>query len=192
MSVFRFSFLVSLALVVLASALAGCSRNKHAIEVDPRYSMNVVKTPYWFPDDKSLFPVERDVFDRYGAPEYMRLWWRDDGTFITSSDLSGKDKEAIFQDMDHMKKSWIYIRMDKEVVFSADHSHHFEQPITETLKLICQYGDPQRNRPVEIDGHTREAWLWMEHGKQALLEDGRLIKISNIGVGTGTGTIISK
>ncbi|MEN6627385.1 MAG: hypothetical protein ABFD69_14265 [Candidatus Sumerlaeia bacterium] len=192
MSVSRFVS-VCFACVLVAGAVCACGGNKHTIEVDQRYSMNIVKTPYWFPDEETpLLPVEKDVFDRYGKPQFMRLWWRDDGTFITSSDLAGKDQEIIGQDMNNMKKSWIYPKLNKEVVFSADHQSQTEQPISEALDLICKYGDPSKNRPVEVEGHTRETWIWLEHGKKALIEDGRVLKVSNFSVGTGTGTIISK
>lgn len=195
MSVFRFASLRLPAMLVIAAiALAGCGRNKHTIEVDPRFSMNVVKTPYWFPDKKTeMLPIEKDVYDRYGKPPYMRLWWREDGTFITSSDLAGKDREAIGADMNNMQKSWIYPKLNKEVVFSGDHTTQREQPITELLDLICKYGDPtSKQRPVQIEGHTRETWIWLDHGIKIVLEDGRLLTKSSFGPGTGTGTIISK
>lgn len=191
MSVVRFaSIRLGLALTIASMALAGCGGNKHIIEIDPRFSMNIVKTPYWFPDEEQLFPVEKDVLDRYGKPNFIRRWWRDDGSFITSSDLSGKDKEKVLEDMAHQKTSYVYLAMKKEVVFSADHRSQHEQPISDTLDLICKYGDPERNRPVIIDGRKRETWKWIDYGKMAILEDNKLVKLTDIGTGTGQGTIL--
>lgn len=191
MSSVRFaSVRLSLALILVALALAACGGDKHIIEIDQRFSYNVVRTPFWFPDEKQLFPVEKDVLDRYGRPNFIRRWWRDDGSFITSSDLSGKDKDKVAEEMAHQKTSWVYLTMRKEVVFSFDHRSHYEQPISDALDLICQYGDPERNRPVLVDGRKRETWKWIDHGKMAVLEDNRLIKLTDIGPGTGTGTII--
>ncbi len=191
MSSVRFAMVrLSLVLILVALALAACGGDKHIIEIDQRFSYNVVRTPFWFPDEKLLSPVEKDVLDRYGRPNFIRRWWRDDGSFITSSDLSGKDKDKIAEEMAHQKTSWVYLAMRKEVVFSADYRSHYEQPINDGLDLICQYGDPERNRPVLVDGRKRETWKWIDHGKMAVLEDNRLIKLTDIGPGTGTGTII--
>lgn len=191
MSVVRFASLrFGLVLIISAMVLAGCGGNKHVIEIDPRFSWNIVRTPYWFPDEEQLFPVEKDVLDRYGRPNFIRRWWREDGSFITSSDLAGKDNKTVVEDMANQKTSWVYLAMKKEVVFTADHRSHHEQPISEALELICKYGDPQRQRPVIVEGRKRETWMWVDHGKMAVLEDNKLVKISDIGTGTGTGTII--
>lgn len=191
MLVVRFaSVRLSFALMISSLALAGCGGNKHIIEIDQRFSYNVVKTPFWFPDEKQLFPVEKEVLDRYGQPNFIRRWWREDGSFITSSDLAGRDKEKIAEEMAHQKTSYVYLAMKKEVVFSADHRSQYEQPISDALDLICKYGDPERNRPVIVEGRKRETWKWIDCGKMAILEDNRLVKLTDIGPGTGTGTII--
>ena len=176
-----------LALVLLATAGTGCGRNVKIIELDHRFSMNVLRTPYWFPGDMELTPAELEILDRYGPPNYIRFWWREDGSMITSSDLSGRDGEVIQADINNMSKSWIYMHIDKEVVFSPDRASRREQEIGELTRLICNYGDPGM-RSVSPDG-LRETWIWIDYGKQATLLNGRLVNVSRrqpTGAGTWT------
>lgn len=184
--------LVPVGCLLLLIAFAGCKKPK-TIEVDRRFSMNVLKTPYWYPDeDTVLTAAERDVHDRFGGPDYIRFWWLDDGTFINSSDLSGKDAEEIQGQLDRMKKSWIYTEDKREIVFLSNGTSWREEKLSEKVRLICQYGDPQQSRPVVREGHTHETWIWMENGLQVELIDGEVAKETRIGTGTGRGTILGK
>ncbi len=172
--------------------LAGCGRGKQIIEVDPRFSMNVVKTPYWFPGKQELTPVELDVLDRYGSPNFIRFWWREDGSMINSSDLSGRDQEVIQADLNNMTKSWIYLSNNIEVVFAANRMSHREQPVSEVTRTLCLYGDPGMRQVNQFTGREVETWIWMDHGRMATVEDGRITKMTRIGQGTGSGTYLLK
>lgn len=185
--------LLVLPLAALLALAAGCGRNKKIIEIDDRFSFNVVRTPSWFPDPKKPLPTaEQDVYDRYGKPDFMRFWWRPDGSIIRSSDLAAEDQESLGEKLATIPKSWLYMREDKEIVFLRNGESYKEQPIAETTKLICNYGDPSnRTRPVVRHGVTYETWQWIEHGIQIELADGVELKRSHF-QGTGAGTYLLK
>lgn len=185
--------LLLLALLAPALLAAGCGRNKKVIEIDDRFSYNIAKTPSWFPDpDKPLAAGEQDTYDRYGKPDFIRLWWRPDGSLIRSSDLAAEDPKSLAERLNTIPKSWLYLRDDKEVTFLRNGESYKEAPISETIKLICNYGDPShRSVPVLRDGAMRETWQWIEHGIQIEMADGVEMKRTHF-TGTGTGTYLLK
>ena len=78
------------------------------------------------------------------------------------------------------------------IVFLANGTSWREEKLSEKVRLVCQYGDPQQSRPVVREGHTHETWIWMENGLQVELVDGEVAKQTRIGAGTGRGTILGK
>jgi hypothetical protein len=174
------------ALLCLAAA---CGGNKHIIEFDNRFSMNVVKTPHWFPDKKMpLTEAEQEVLFRNGPPDLIRFWWKPDGSIITTSDLTGKADEMP-RLLQETRKSWIYLGAKEEIVFRGDGAWDRE-PLGELIEMICTYGDPSsRGRPIlRSDGHTYETWQWIEHGMQVEMIDGKVGTISHPFPATGSGT----
>ncbi len=188
----KFLLMAALA-TVLTLGVIGCGRKGRIIELDPRFSMNLAKVPYWFPDPKvPMGPVENEVLERYGPPDFIRFWWREDGSMITSSDLSGRDRETIQGNLDNMKKSWIYVNNNIEVVFSPNRMSIREQPIDEITGLLCQWGDPGRRTHLQTGGRNMETWIWVDHGWKATIENGRIVSKDRIGPGTGSGTYLLK
>src|SRR5689334_6910581 len=82
---------VKIVLPLLALVLGtGCFSEKHIIEVNPHFSYNLIKTPLWFPDKKQkIGAAQQEILDSHGHPDFMRIYWRPDGTLITSRDLAG-------------------------------------------------------------------------------------------------------
>ena len=179
-------------LLLAAVAVAGCSRNEHRIEIDHRFSINVVKVPIWYPDPAmQLTPAQEEVRFRYGNPDYFHFWWRPDGSLITSSDLSGRQHLAN-KELETIKTTWVYLREDFEIVFTRSGGGYGTIPITEKIRLICKYGDPGEKSPPKIrDGQTHEYWRWIEHGIQIHLVDGVEIDRTTF-QGTGAGTYLGK
>lgn len=78
------------------------------------------------------------------------------------------------------------------MVFKNDGAAYSVRPLTEQLKLLCQYGDPSNKvTPVVIDGQAHETWMWYEHGLQLELVDGHVVKSQKFQA-TGAGTILMK
>lgn len=184
---------LALALVFAAS---GCA-HKFNYGVNERFSMNIGPVPPWLTDPKApLRPAEKEVLERRGMPDFIRVWWKTDGSPITSSDLSGRHDE--YQEIvNAAPKSWLYVRAEKgdkdeEVVFVNDGASYRVRPLSEQLKLLCQYGDPSNKiTPVVIDGLKHETWMWYEHGLQLELVNGHVISSKNFPA-TGAGTILMK
>jgi hypothetical protein len=185
-------FLFLLCLVALA-LLPACGGNEHVLEPDYHFSLNVIETPSWFPDkEMQLEPGQQAVLDSRGKPNFMRIWWRPNGELITSRDLSGLKPEQIGEKLSNTQKSWIYTTDKIEVVFLRGGASYREQPLSEKIALVCQYGDPSHmSPPAVLDGQTHENWQWVEHGLQIEIVDGAEFSRSHF-QGTGAGTYLLK
>jgi hypothetical protein len=170
------------------------------VKLDHHFSMNVGKPPTGFPDKRlKLSAAESEVLARRGNPDFIRIWWRSDGSLITSSDLSGHHDEMNPM-LNASKKSWIYLNTgDKEnsgkdngeeVIFVG--SGYKVRPLDQKLKLVCTYGDPDdRSAPTMRDGATFETWRWIEYGIQIELMDGKEVSRTNFNA-SGSGTYLGK
>ena len=187
-------WLLPLAAIVL---FTGCESEPRVIEIDDRYSYNVAVVPYWYPrPEEILSPSQLETIEKFGPPHFMRFWWRPDGSFITSSDLTGKDKAEVAEQFERMRMTWVYLDQrdmyvassDMEMDFNADGSVT-RNPVTQKLKLVCLYGDPSWKTPPSMDdrGHERESWTWIDHGIIIDLSDGEIMRKRNF-TGTGQGT----
>lgn len=170
----------------------GCARDKHVLDLDYHFSMNVLKAPEWYPGEKDqLTPGQLDIYQRMGAPDYIRFWWRPDGSIITTSDLASRGPDKTMEDMQSCDKSWIYLREGEEVIFYKKGGYK-KQPLEEPVKLLCTYGDPtQRTPPLMKNGRKIENWIWIDHGIRIRLEDGKEVDRAYM-TPTGTGTILGK
>jgi hypothetical protein len=184
--------LIALGLLLLIPAL-GCNRQPRTIEIDQRFSMNIVRVPSWFPPEKNsgLTATQHAVLLEKGQPDFIRFWWRHDGSFITSSDLLGK-VDVLPDMMETMKKTWIYRRQELEIEFLPQ-GGYLEHPMTEKLRLVCDYGDPNRKHPPRPtrSGQMREAWIWYDHGLNVEFLDEIEVKRTHFG-GTGEGTFLGR
>lgn len=185
---------VGLALIglMLASACGSWGQPK-VVELNDRYSLNVARTPRWFPDPKMIrTPAEEEILSKYGKPDYIRFWWNVDGELINSSDLSGRDQQQVGEDMAYADKSWIYYRDKREIVFRHDSNDYIEQDLDEVIGLVCRYGDPNMIQGSRIvDDVLHETWTWIEHGWQYDLIAGKVVKRRRVPK-TGAGTSLMK
>lgn len=191
----RFSHMTRASLLLfpplLFALLCGCASEKHVIEIDDHFSMNIARVPFWFPGEGDerveLTATEESVLREKGNPDFIRFWWRDDGSFITSSDLTGRSEE-LPDLMTHMKKTWIYRRDAIEIEFLPT-GGYLEHPMTEKLKLICDYGDPSYKegpRPTKT-GEMKETWTWVGRGIiVGFLDDAEVSRHYFGGSGEGT------
>ena len=181
-----------LAAGVLTAVLAGgCSKAK-VIEIDDHFSYNVARVPAGYFESPKLqwTPAQKDVLSRRGAPDFVRFWWRPDGSIIRSSDLMSRGNEKMKEQMTGVKQSWIYMQDGEEVLFVGP--GHRTQPLSEVMKLICAYGDPsERKPPVMRGGHMYETWQWIDQGIQIEFVDGQEGSRTHF-KGTGSGTYLLK
>jgi hypothetical protein len=178
-------------LLPLMALLTACAREENVIMINDRFSMNVARVPGWFPGDEeqraTLTATEEAVLREKGRPDFIRFWWRRDGGFITSSDLAGR-QDGMEDLVGEMKKTWIYRQPAIEVEF-VPAGGYLEHPMTEKLKLICDYGDPsfkEGPRPNR-SGQMKETWNWMDHGIYIeFLDDVEINRRHYTGSGEGT------
>jgi hypothetical protein len=175
------------ALMILA-----CARDKQIIDLDYRFSLNVAKTPLGFPGPKmKLAPAEAEVIRRRGSPDFIRIWWRPDGSLIRSSDLSAEG-DRLGETLNNAKKSWLYMDSGEEVIFTNQGASYSVRPIDEIIKLICNYGDPTSRSPAVIrDGQKHETWIWVEHGIQIEMVDDKEVSRQYFPA-SGRGTYLGK
>jgi len=121
-------------------------------------------------------PAEQDVFQRYGRPNFIRIWWNPNGKFITGNDLSGKMLD-IEDRMKAARQTWIYLgERDIEIEFKSS-GGYLEHPVSEQLRLICENGDPTSKLAPKTDsgGHFKESWTWADVGLHVEFLDGHEI-----------------
>ena len=162
------------------------------IVIDHRFSYNVARVPPQFPKDlQTLLPMEREVFFRYGRPDFSRIWWREDGSFIRSSDLSGRGLRTE-DTLSSVKTTWIYLYRDTEIEFLPGGGYR-SHPLSDRLRLTCLYGDPSsKNFPTtDAQGRERESWIWYDHRIRVELLDGMIVKQTRFS-GFGQGTDLGK
>ncbi len=171
-----------------------CGRADCVLAPNERFSINVLEPPQCYPDPENPLNVaEAEIYDLHGRPDFIRFWWNPSGSFITTSDLSGQ-REDLATKMNTMKKSWIFIYEDMEIIFRPNGQGHLpKQPIPTLLKTICEYGDPSyRSDPIYKQGIRKENWHWIESGLLIELENGFEINRRFIHQGTGRGTFLGK
>lgn len=188
--------LVICCLAAAALGLMGCASEIHIIELDEAFSYNIAAVPSWFPpDDEALTPVEREVIRLHGSPDFIRFWWRPDGTFITSSDIYSRSSD-VAEMLKEAKRTWIYYRGTTEALTADDIEIEFDEaagfkihPLSEQLKMICFYGDPSIRNVNRRDstGLPNETWIWVDHGLQMRFVGGRITSRKAF-AGTGGGT----
>lgn len=178
--------------LLLLTLVQGCQSDPKVIEIDPRFSYNVVKVPSWFPPaEQEMSPAEMEVIQRWGPPDYMRFWWRPDGEFIMSSDFSGKQDQVVTM-LEDATRSWIYYREKREVEFLPNGGYR-EFPVTTQVDYLCKYGDPEHKSVPKIDavGRKHETWRWIEYGEMVEFVDGEVARTSYF-ERTGSGTQLLK
>jgi hypothetical protein len=182
--------------LLLAPLLAvGCSHAKYQYGLDDHFSMNMIRPPAWLGDPKAdLKPAEKEVLQRRGRPDFIRVWWNSDGSLIRSSDLAFRS-DQVPQLIKAARKSWIYLgsgEKGEEVNFLRDGASYSAKELSEPIRLICEYGDPERSTPVMVNGEKRETWIWVDRGMKATLVDGKVDSTMEFSRGSGAGTYINR
>jgi len=151
-------------LALLGLVLSGCARKEY-IKFDMRYSYSLgLVQPEWPGDPlETLTPVQQEVYEQRGAPDFIRYFWRGNANFPTDVDPRYLEAEQIHQ----TRQSWIYIRQGDEVVFEGPHRHE-SVPISDKLALVIKHGDPESRQVIEDreTGTTEERWQYMSTGQE--------------------------
>lgn len=162
--------------------IAGCTKGpeKKPIVFDPKYSVNTVPVPEFWPREKMDWPktelaisVRRSVYENYGKPDYLRNVYTIDRRVVRSKDLMdgiqlpGKKASVTIE--------WIYLEKNLAIEFNGPRV--IEHELDDLLRTVCIYGDPGIVRDhVQPTGEVYQIYLYYNHGKEFTFDGNKLIK----------------
>lgn len=110
------------------------------VVLDLKHSINVFHPGPKWPTISKLTPVQQRVYKSMGKPDCFRVFYSSAGEIkmrqVLERELNGKKPK------DLPPYSWVYLKDNKEVVFS-DNENYTERPLTDAVKLVIQHGDPE-------------------------------------------------
>ncbi len=176
-------------LALAVGLLAGCgSRNRARIMVpDSSFSVNVVPTPSDWPDeardwhaDPVIAAQQQRVYETYGTPEYFRFLWRGDGEVVRQGDLFDmlarhRKDPAKFIAERNPDMEWVYL--DHGVTYRFTRSGPQRADLSDPIRIICQYGDPQEVKEHSgPDGARMLSYQYYNIGRIFYFRDGEKIR----------------
>ncbi|MBM3333078.1 hypothetical protein FJY63_00285 [Candidatus Sumerlaeota bacterium] len=165
---------VLLRATVLLAAGALCvgseTCRKHLdFDIDSRFSSNLARPTDEWPDLTQLSPVEIEVYDKYGGPDFLRIWYNRTGAIVDSREAGGFVRSEAVR---NLPKSWVFLDRRVEIRFPSK-SRYEEVALTDQLLVLCHRGDPtRRERQSRSDGTVREIWTYWDVGEQYFFIDG--------------------
>ncbi|MFW6286861.1 MAG: hypothetical protein ACOC29_02870 [Candidatus Sumerlaeota bacterium] len=168
---------LSLALLLATLALSGCNRAVKPFIWDPAFSINVAEVNHEWPQLKEdLSPAEREVYDRYGRPDYVHVIWSRHEPIVDRTrgnrliTRSGKKPEEV-------RRGWIYLKHKKEIIFNSE-IHYEIQPLTGQLEVLTKEGDPPWVKVLPNDiGARIEKWQYIDRGIIYTFVDNKLHEV---------------
>ncbi len=177
------ALLIGSLLVVTGIATTGCGEKKPEklpLTADPIFSVNVIPVPAFWPrenfdwsEDENLRILEKSTYEEYGAPDYIRLVHTFDRRIVREAELlkdvvlAGRRPKPIYE--------WIY--MDRKLVLQFNGPQVVEAPLTDKLKIVCEYGDPVAVRNFNVDGIPLTSFYYYNHGKEFVFNRDDLVQV---------------
>lgn len=154
--------------IVLLVVLIGCAHSGQIV-FNPKFSVNLATPCKSWPEEKKLTPAQREVLAKYGPPDYFHIWWTKQGEIQTYLKVDRK-----FPRIHDYDRSWIYLDRNEDIVFKSD-THHVVLPISDQLRVVCEYGDPEDIKKItNRDGVLVESWTYYTYGILLKFLDGKL------------------
>ena len=157
---------------VLVTGAASCPTKEMALNVDQKFSVNLVRPAALWPRLESLSPAEIEAYQKYGRPDYFRLWYNPRGEISTSREAGPVIRAKKLGDL---PRSWVYEAKGIEVQFPTQ-AKFVESPLTDQLKILCLRGDPQERDFQPRNDKIREMWTYYDVGEKYFFMDGRLVE----------------
>lgn len=170
---------------LLACALSGCFGaaieaifSPYTIEkhLNPAFSINVVKTPEWWPDDDTFKTkrnptgeAQRAYYEQWGRPDFIRLIYRKDRTVI--------DFDTYWANNSRLPPvigyAWVYLDRKIETHFNEKTGVE-EGPLSDEIRMICDEGDPDQILRLEApEGMRKVRFFYRQTGKAVTFENSR-------------------
>jgi len=153
-----------------ALGAASCPTKEMALNVDQKFSVNLVRPAAMWPRLDKLSPAEIEAYEKHGRPDYFRIWYNSRGD-ISASREAGPIIRA--KKLTDLPRSWIYEAKGFEIQFPTL-AKSVEAPLSDQLKVLCLRGDPQARDQQTKNGMLRETWTYYDVGEEYFFYDGRL------------------
>jgi hypothetical protein len=169
---FPYSIILLFLLLVPLVFSLGCGRKGH-LHVNPEFSINLAIPDRKYPPVKKLSTSGREVYELYGRPDLVRLWWSKDGRIHRFLEVDRKlqDKKAIYR----LRHSWIYLEKNLELIFATDGAYQ-EVPLNDKIRTICTYGDPEDIKSISEEKPIKEIWNYYSIGLILVFQEDKIIK----------------
>jgi hypothetical protein len=174
-----------LAAVALTMGSASCPTKEMALNVDQKFSVNLVCPAALWPRLDRLKPAEIEAYQKHGKPDYFRILYSPHGEIATSREAGPVIRAKKLADL---PRSWVYEAKKIEVQFVSP-AKFVEVPLSDQLKILCLRGDPQERDHQSKNDMVREMWTYFDVGEKYFFLDGRLVEKQ---VFTGVGRPFSR
>jgi len=142
--------------------VSACQKRQEIL-LNMSFSVNVAQPGPTFPKMENLVESKKQAYDLYGRPDFIRLWWTRDGypkRFLEVDRLLNQEPQSIYA----LRHSWIYLDQEVEVIFDSGKTFH-EVPLTDKVRMLCRYGDPEDVKSLTSgEGTPEETWHYYSLG----------------------------
>lgn len=162
---------VLLAVLSFVLLLAACGKEKQKLAPDPKFSINVMETPEFWPREDKDWPKDEEkrlimegTYAEMGRPDFFRVIWTPDRRIMRQREMV----EMLDQKGRGLNKApeleWIYLDKGKVVRFTRTEAQ--VRDLDERLISLCRLGDPNdvkvRRDP---DGRNVEIYTYYNTGQ---------------------------
>jgi hypothetical protein len=127
---------------------------------DTRFSINLARPGKHFLS-KDATPAQKEVQEKFGMPDFVRLYWDKKGDIVT---LLAVDESLRKGKQRDVKQTWIYVDSNQEITFIND-DEYTVAPLSEKEKIVCEFGDPdQIQKHTDNQGGLEEIWTYYGKG----------------------------
>lgn len=149
---------------------------KDDLTIDPNFSINLAKPQKNWPKKKKMTKTEKEVFEKYGKPDLVRIWWNKKGNLVSQAEVREMFKNTQ-KNYTNLKKSWLYEEEEKEIIFQKDGTYK-EEKFTDRLRTMVENGDPEEIKiGVKVYNEvSTDRWTYWSKGKHFDFVEDKLVK----------------
>lgn len=151
---------------VFLITLVGCDED---VSLNPAFSLNLIQPGPKWPNVKKLTPAQKEVFEKYGKPDRLRVQWTPEGRIMQRDELRQQFKDK--QPKELPPCFWVYQQRGIEIAF--DQGTPREQPISDQVKLVLQHGDPEDVK--QLPGGLTQ-WTFYSTGRLFKFSHGKIVE----------------
>ena len=160
------------ALFVAAVAMGAACRKDLALNMDAKFSVNLVRPAVTWPRLDRLTPAELEVYDKYGKPDYFRLWYNPHGEISTSREAGPAIRRKL---LGELPRSWVYEEKKIEVQFRSPAKFE-EVPFSDRMTVLCLRGDPDDRDVQTKENIILESWTYYDVGEKYVFVGDRQVE----------------